>query len=161
MTSLGSLTRRLSTILEIKDAAKRKWVFRGVPDESYGLHSALSRRWHDTHRSTWPSEVELSKLEGDLIDEARVWKLDRHRSGPLSGLELLAALQHTRTPTRLIDVTHHALVAAWYAVEKHDHRDGRVFALEVSQRELDNHLVRPVDQQPALLLPDHRHAGLT
>ena len=50
-------------------------------------------------------------------------------------MELLAALQHTGTPTRLIDGTHHALAAAWYACKDGDN-DGRLFALEVSQREL-------------------------
>jgi len=135
VTSFGSLTKRLGSILNLTDARSREWVFRGAKNEGWGLHSKLARGVFQ-RTDNWPTERELRAAEIEVMEDSRNWKLDGHKSGPLAGLELLAGLQHTGSPTRLIDVTHHALVAAWYACEESD-SDGRVFALEVSQRELD------------------------
>lgn len=135
VTSFGSLIKRLGEILDLSDAESREWVFRGAKDESWGMHSKLARSVKK-NTGNWPTEPELRNAEIEVMEDSRRWKLDRHRSGPLVGLEMLAGLQHTGSPTRLIDVTHHALVAAWYACEESDGADGRVFALEASKREL-------------------------
>jgi len=146
--SFTTLTKRLSSILQISEARDRQWVFRGVSNESYGLHSSLSR-WVKEEindgSDDFPQEDEVSRYEHRFVDAARRWNLDRHASGPLTGMELLASLQHTGTPTRLIDVSHEALVAAWFAVERNDEKDGRFFAIEVSGRTLDDTWIRQPD----------------
>lgn len=48
--------------------------------------------------------------------------------------ELLAALQHYGVPTRMLDFTFNPLIALWFAVEDHDQTDGRVFAIDISNR---------------------------
>lgn len=57
-----------------------------------------------------------------------------HAGGRLVALELLAALQHYGAPTRLLDFTFNPLIALWFAVESLDGRDGRVFAIDISDR---------------------------
>lgn len=57
-------------------------------------------------------------------------------------MELLAALQHFGTPTRLLDFTFNPLIALWFAVERDgdprdDAVDGRVFAIDFSERIID------------------------
>ncbi len=85
-----------------------------------------------------PSEKTLQAVERDLLDEARAWGLDWHQSGGrLTPLETLAALQHHGTPTRLLDFTFNPLIALWFAVDKkHDGVDGRMFAIDISDKAL-------------------------
>jgi len=144
VNSLGTLIQGLRGILEISNAQERKWVFRGVADPTYPLHSKLFRLVQEKSGAI-PDEAAVAAEESAILHRARAWNLDRHRSGPLTALQMLAALQHTDSPTRLIDVTHHALVAAWFAVEKHDDRDGRIFAVEVSRRDIDPNWESAID----------------
>lgn len=51
-----------------------------------------------------PTEKALQVRERMIVGKAREWGLDRVPTG-LSGLELLAKLQHTGSPTRLIDAS--------------------------------------------------------
>jgi hypothetical protein len=65
------------------------------------------------------------------------WGLDWHETGGrLSALELLARLQHFGVPTRLLDFTFNPLIALWFAVEEDNPADGRVFAIDISERGL-------------------------
>jgi hypothetical protein len=78
------------------------------------------------------------------VTEARAWSLQRTPTDHLSALELLAALQHQWTPTRLLDFTHNPLVALWFAVEEKDDPDGtarpdvdgRLFIAQSNGREI-------------------------
>ena len=82
-----------------------------------------------------PTERQLRKFEADVIEEARDWSLDWHSTGGrLTALELLAALQHYGVPTRFLDFTFNPLIALWFAVEKDAESDGRVFAIDISDR---------------------------
>jgi hypothetical protein len=114
-----------------------EFVWRGVHDASFGVHSSLYR--HVGRRlGHYPNERELMTVERAIYDEAaNTWGL---RTG--GALQLLAELQHTGTPTRLLDFSTDPLVALWFAVEQKrdptsrrlhvDRIDGRVFAVQVA-----------------------------
>jgi hypothetical protein len=77
----------------------------------------------------------MRAYEANIVVEARRWGLQRNATDRLSALELLAALQHQGVPTRLLDFTHNAVVALWFAVQERvdstgtvrPEVDGRVF----------------------------------
>jgi FRG domain len=112
-----------------------KFAWRGVARADWPLHSALFRRHVEANSGSTPTEHQLHRLEMEIFEEAREWSLDWHSSGGrLSALELFAALQHYEAPTRLLDFTFNAMVALWFAAEKEDAYDGRVFAIDVSDQ---------------------------
>jgi hypothetical protein len=112
-----------------------QFVWRGVHEASYGMHSSLYRH---ASRSAghYANERELLTAERALFNEAAgEWKLLT-----AGALQLLAELQHTGTPTRLLDFSTDPLTALWFAVEERrdlatqriaiDRLDGRVFAVQ-------------------------------
>jgi hypothetical protein len=102
----------------------RTFVWRGVADASWPLHSSLYRRASAREgrsireRTAYAGGRSMRSYEADIFDEARRWGLQRTATDRLSALELLAALQHQAVPTRLLDFTHNAVVALWFAVEQ-------------------------------------------
>jgi hypothetical protein len=119
----------------------RRFVWRGVANADYALHSSLYRRIRSQGLST---DRQLRAAEDRILGEARTWWLQRTPTDRLSALELLASLQHQDVPTRLLDFSHNALVGLWFAVEeKFDERgeprpdiDGRVFIAQANGREI-------------------------
>jgi len=71
----------------------------------------------------------LRTREVDRVRELRLWQLQLHGAGILPALTLLATAQHLGGTTRLIDVTHSIAAGLWFAIEKENVHDGRVFAL--------------------------------
>jgi FRG domain len=140
ITTLEEYIGRVSAISETWP--ERRFVWRGVANADYALHSSLYRRVRNESRTT---ERQLRLAEDAIIEEARDWWLQRNPIDRLSALELLAALQHQGVPTRLIDFSHNALVGLWFAVEeKRDENgrdrpdtDGRVFVAQSNGREID------------------------
>ena len=131
---IEDLSRLLAFIESVSDQSEQV-VWRGVADHRWALHSRLYRKVIAS-AATPSTERDLQKAEAAVVETAREWGLDRVPSG-LSGLELLAKLQHTGSPTRLIDVTHNPLVAAWFACESNGAgADGRIFAIDYSGLEL-------------------------
>jgi hypothetical protein len=107
------------------------FIWRGHEDADWALHSTLYRDL-PSHRTGAPDEAAVATEEAKRVKCAREeWMLDRHASGPLSGLELLAALQHMGAHTRMLDFTHNALVALWFAALGKDDTDARVFGVDV------------------------------
>lgn len=112
----------------------RRMAWRGQVNAAWCLHSGLYRRvlWQSSGEA--PEEADLLKAEDKLLRIARDgWRFDQ-----LPYLELLAHMQHYGAPTRLLDVSLNPLVALWFAVEQQhdeqDGRDGRVFAIDVTDR---------------------------
>ncbi len=132
--SLAGYLDVAETIAAYRMASDSRYVWRGVSDASYGLHSKLTRGF--IHRyATPPSERQLRQYETAVLDEARSWAVDWHPSGGrLTALEVLARVQHYGVPTRMIDFTTNPLVALWFAVNGDPRRDGRVFAVDVSDQ---------------------------
>jgi hypothetical protein len=107
----------------------RLWVWRGQPDSRFSLTSHLYRHMASDPRfkGGFPSELDLIESEHNLIQKA----LDVYRITPQNALMILAQLQHLKVPTRFIDVTKNAYIAAWFAsVSSPETKDSdcRIFA---------------------------------
>lgn len=129
-----------------RDWSDRGSVFawRGQVDASWALHSSLYRRklWTAGPLVAPPSESECNSVEESILDGVRGWGLHNGPTGRLSVLAQLAMLQHYGAPTRLLDISFNPLIGLWFAVEQqwdngtenHTEKDGRIFAIDVSGR---------------------------
>jgi FRG domain len=135
ISSSADFFEAVQRISAYQTATDSRFVWRGVAGADWGLHSSLVRRYQQTHGGAIPMERALRSFEHDVLSEARDWGLDWHPAGGrLTGLELLAALQHYGVPTRLLDFTFNPFIALWFAVEKEDRMDGRVFAIDIANQ---------------------------
>ncbi len=135
--AFGGYIDAIRTISAYQAATGANFVWRGAVDSTWALHSSLVRRYLELN-GRLPTEAQLKELERRIVLEAKDWSLDWHAGGGrLAGLELLAALQHYGAPTRLIDFTFNPLIALWFAVERMDSFDGRIFAVDISDRIVD------------------------
>lgn len=136
LTDYVQLVERLSKAY--KNKAPWQFVWRGQGDAKWPLHSSLYRKIALDGAS--PDEAELATAEKTLIDRAVLeWQLDRHAVGRLTGLELVAAMQHLDAPTRMLDFSHNALIALWFAVEEEHESDARVIAVDVTNVKEGSH----------------------
>lgn len=119
----------------LREYVEPTFVWRGVGDSSWGVHSSISRVFDERYLHQG-SEAEVAKFEQHIMASATQWNLDwQALGGRLSGLEFLAKLQHHGIPTRLIDVTYQPLVALWFAVQELEHAgcDGRVICWDATE----------------------------
>ena len=119
----------------------RQLVWRGVHNDSYGLLSS-AYRWLNDRDGVAPREEQMRELETNLLAVARESWLDRGGSA----LETLAHIQHYGGPTRLIDASHSAMVAVFFATEQKFHYkthqplpevDGRIFIFQSDNRSIE------------------------
>lgn len=136
--SFGAIEERLQRLAERWLSDDRQFAWRGVSDASFPLHSSLYRRvlwsWQERGRPHPPTEDEVAEVEAEILVTVHRWGLHHGPNGRLSILNQLAALQHFGAPTRLVDVTLNAYIGLWFAVEKHDDRDGRLFAIDITKK---------------------------
>ena len=112
------------------------YVFRGVPNEEYGIQASAYRRVPENEQNSgdkgFPTFVEINMA---LIREARLRGYDQKDGRTLSDLEILANLQHFKAATCLIDFTYSAQVALWFACGQDsktpDATNGKVFAVRM------------------------------
>lgn len=135
--SLSSLHAAISEVTERNPSLR--FVWRGVRDADWGLHSGLFRKLmehnnvrppadHPTGPQPFPTEAQMVEAERTMLKIARSeWRID-----DTSPLEVFARLQHYGAPTRLIDISKNPYIGAWFAteaLEESDHVDGRLFAI--------------------------------
>jgi hypothetical protein len=136
--------------------AERQFAWRGVVNASWPLHSSLYRRlwwkYQQEGRTIPPTEEAAYEAESTMLADAHRWGLHNGERGRLSILSQLATLQHFGAPTRLIDVTLNAYIGLWFAVEKDDAIDGRLFAIDITSK-LINETVDRREWEDALHRP--------
>lgn len=125
---------------DLKEFLPEHWedslfVFRGQKNADWGLKPSLHRTVAvDGERIT---ENRLGRAERAVIEAARRGvgsSANGDSLGSQLGLnltdgQLLAVLQHQESPTRFLDVSLSGLVALFFACEKEDQVDGRVFVV--------------------------------
>lgn len=145
VATLADFMEAAETIAAYQRETESRFVWRGVSDAAYGLHSRLTRSYLAKH-GVPPTERQLRDFEGKVLAEARQWEVDWHpSSGRLNALETLARLQHYGVPTRLLDFTLNPLTALWLAVQGDPLIEGRVFAIDVSDQLVDRESAASTD----------------
>ena len=102
-------------------------AFRGVPNEAYGIQASAYRRPEEEERSF----EKFLYINRDLIREAKLRGYHQKDGRELKTLEILADLQHFGAATCLIDFTHSAQIALFFACQptSKEPANGKVFAV--------------------------------
>lgn len=103
--------------------------FRGQTRSWYGFTSSLYRVCKTAVGDVSVDEAHLAAAEQSVIRALREEGMGRR----MSDGELLMICQHHLVPTRLIDVSEKPLEALFFAVEKEDGTDGRLFIVAPHQ----------------------------
>jgi hypothetical protein len=120
-----------------KAGSNRTLAWRGQVNSDWNLHSGLYRRLPGASGGTpAPTENVLLAMEKRIFEYVRSrWRFDH-----MPYLQLLAQLQHFRAPTRMLDVSLSPFIGLWFALERqydaNEDADGRIFAFDVSNREI-------------------------
>ena len=101
-------------------------VYRGQATATHSLSSSLYRLCQQV-KGTTVVEADMANTETAIIDAMRAEGLGRL----MTDGELLMVLQHHAIPTRLIDVSAAAAEALFFAVDRNDAADGRLFVIDV------------------------------
>ncbi|MHC6655522.1 FRG domain-containing protein [Aeromonas salmonicida] len=117
--------RQFERIIDELDSGR--WLFRGQTDASWGLKTSLYRLFEDFPKSA-TTKSEKEEYEKEII---RSFKANAHLYGinnvnEESSLEWLSIMQHYGAPTRLLDVSHSAYIASYFALES-GHNDCAIF----------------------------------
>lgn len=107
----GSVSELLGEVANITVATGHRYVWRGLKDADYMLHSSLERRLRLSGLDR--TAEKLAEAEMRLLKAAREARLGDGRSDA----ELLAILQHAGASTALLDVTPDPFVALFFATE--------------------------------------------
>ena len=119
-------------------AADRAYVFRGVPEMSYGLKPSLLRLLEggvpDPGVALAVEDQALREFvrQAHLFLPAGVLSFFARRLSNRDVLDWWIVMQHHNAPTRLLDWTRSAFVAAYFAVEKDFDRDGAIWVLDAT-----------------------------
>lgn len=115
-----------------------RWVFRGHPKSSYQLVPSVGRAAH-TAKSRERYEQSLFEI---FCREAKGYI----ELTPANDWEWLSLAQHHGLPTRMLDWTYNPLAALYFAVEKHEELDGKLFALRAVRKASEyGHLPSPFE----------------
>lgn len=143
ISSMEEAMRLIHNVFLRWSSEGRLFAWRGQVDAGWPLYSSLYRRLYWTKGGvTPPRENDLQTAEHQSLVDLHRWGLHQSDRGRLSVLNQLAMLQHYGSPTRLIDVTFNPLIGLWFAVEeqwengveKNGDKDGRLFAIDVTSR---------------------------
>ena len=137
-----SENRRVKDVTEYLEEVskiKAKWpnsilAFRGQEKEKWLLESSAERRLKASLPSQEGITAPFLEYNENLIKKCRLKNYDKREQKQLYDLELLADLQHHGAATCLIDFTRNALVALWFACQKSDDADGKVFVVNIADQ---------------------------
>lgn len=115
--------------------------FRGQSNQAHGLSTSLHRAIADETDAPVTEEL-LGATEAAILNEAEGHGLNKN----VSPGELLMILQHHQAPTRLLDVSLRPLEALYFAVERADSKDGRLFVIWLNQQ-------KPIELRDSAELP--------
>ena len=125
-TEIANLAAFIAWIEELEPG---QYLFRGVPNETYEIVSSTYLRLPQVNRNP----AMLLRINEEYLRDARLRGHSLKDGQQLADLELLAELQHFGAATCLIDFTHSAQVALWFACEKdaEERTNGKVYAVRV------------------------------
>ena len=155
VTSWREFTDALEEVLDAyKGHIPPVYVFRGQPDASWLLEPSLLRQLRSVGDPGAARKIEeLLETEfaaqASLFPETQVVWLALLAAGKT---ELWAYMQHHGCPTRLLDWTASAYVAAYFAVSQLPDRDGALFV--VAAAAVDQH-VEQRNQETGDVTDDH------
>lgn len=111
----------------------RNWIFRGVSSQKYQLVPKIGRpEMHNEHRGYTRSAESWFLGEFQRLTIPYITSRFPTERKIIGEWEWLALAQHHGLPTRLLDWSHSALVAAYFAVEKEDRTDdAAIYAIEI------------------------------
>ncbi|MFS8202625.1 FRG domain-containing protein [Streptomyces sp. CWNU-52B] len=116
---------------------REKLIFyRGQPNASYALSSSLYRLCYQAQGQR-VNEGMMHAAEQAILDEMKKQGLGRL----MKDGELLSVLQHHGIPTRLIDVSERPHEALFFAVDRDDDTDGRLFLIHLKNDPADQHVI--------------------
>lgn len=98
----------------VKQLDFKKCLFRGVPNAEYRIQASAYRRPKEENRNL----EKFLQINKHLIADARLRGHGERDGRELGDLEILAQLQHFGAATCLIDFTHNAQVALYFACQK-------------------------------------------
>lgn len=107
------------------------YVFRGQSDASWPLEPSFLRCMRGVTDRVFAQEIE-QLLEKEFMAQASLFPEVRNVCSILfaaPSIERWAYMQHHSCPTRLLDWTASAFVAAYFAVEQSPHTDGAIFVV--------------------------------
>ena len=111
----------------IKRLTGQFFLYRGLANAKWKVESSAQRRIELSGGESSPSAFQ--NYINDLLNETRLLGFGDKHGRKLSDLELLAELQHNNAATCLIDFTHNALIALWFACKEESEETGKVVAM--------------------------------
>lgn len=130
---IGSITKCIDRIKEIKSQPGYTLFYRGHSDESYeAIPSVFRSIDNGSTTSTYAKEE-------DVLFKNMVMQCPQEFTGCSSTLEFLVKMQHYGLPTRLLDLTSNPLVALYFACCSHVGKGGKhgeILVYEVRDEEI-------------------------
>lgn len=120
----------ISCVTKKLPAQKHRFLYRGQSNVEWKLESSFRRKLNKVDNTRLE---EIYRIENDLKIEfesrVHLYQDQVYKPAKDNWLEWWAIMQHYKAPTRLLDWTSSPYVAAYFAVESNDDRDGVVWVI--------------------------------
>ncbi len=125
-SEVTSVSDFIEKIVQLNKDAGTETFYRGHGDKNWGLIPSIFRT---------PNGIEKEHL----LFRDMVAHEPQSFSECRSALDYLVQMQHYGLPTRLLDVTLNPLVALYFACEKEENKDGKVYLFSVPERKVKHY----------------------